>query len=158
MSAGVTFLDHTADFGIDVEARSFDVLLDRAARGMLALLRGEEDDAEARPDEAITGIGPGAAGRPMDGDVSPDVTLELEAADPVDLMADWLRDLLFLHEVRHLDYAGARFESLREDRLTAHVAVRPARAPVREIKGVTYHELAVRSTDTGWRARVIFDV
>lgn len=158
MSAGVTFLDHTADFGIDVEAPSLDALLDRAARGMLALLRGEEDGAEARPDEAITDRGPGSPGRSMDRDVSPAVTLELEAADPVDLMAGWLRELLFLHEVRHLDYAGARFENVREDRLTAHVAVRPARAPVREIKGVTYHELAVRSTDTGWRARVIFDV
>ncbi|NIP79498.1 MAG: hypothetical protein GWM90_09895, partial [Gemmatimonadetes bacterium] len=36
MTTGVTFLDHTADVGIDVEADDLEELFHRAALGMLA--------------------------------------------------------------------------------------------------------------------------
>lgn len=162
---GITFLDHTADVGIDVVAPSLELLFHRAAVGMLALLLGLDDDGDAdgpssRSDsrepsrlEAARG-GPDARGaRGVEA-----LSIELEADTVTELLADWLRELLFLHETRHAHYARATFDRLTEAVLEARVQTGPAAPAVREIKGVTYHELGVERTGDGWRGRVIFDV
>ena len=153
---GVTFLDHTADVGFDAVAPSAERLFHVAALGMLALLRGEEDAGGAAP-----------AAHP-DARVHP---LALTAPDPARLLADWLRELLFLHELERLDYRRAEFETLELElqstgdgapdppcRLAAGVHLSTGGHAVREIKGVTYHEIAARPVADGWTARVIFDV
>lgn len=160
---GVTFLDHTADVGMDVEAASLHELLHRAALGMLALLRGAEE-------EGGPAAGPVQGGAPSE-DRSPGavpsegrspgpaaVPIELRADDPVGLLAGWLRELLFLHEVRGGDYVGLEVDRLDEGMLTGRILTRTDGRAEREIKGVTYHELAVTETGGRWRARVIFDV
>jgi SHS2 domain-containing protein len=150
-TAGVRFLDHTADVGIDVEAESMAQLLDRAATGMLALLRGEE--------EATAGDHGPDPDRREDGVALDAVAVRLDAAGPVELLADWLREILFLHEVERLDYVRAELSEASEDRVVGRILARPGGHAVREIKGVTYHELhATRRPDGGWAARVIFDV
>ena len=157
----VTFLDHTADVGFDVTTPTPEALFDLAARGMLALLRGEEDGGGAG--QSATGAGL------LRSDT--DRALTLSAPEPARLLADWLRELLFLHEVERLDYDGASFQALRLTgsppdagvagapcRLTAAVRFLAGGHAVREIKGVTYHEIEVRRAPAGWSARVIFDV
>jgi SHS2 domain-containing protein len=151
---GITFLDHTADVGMDVEAASLDQLLHRSALGMLALLRGAEEE----------GGGP-AAGPVLDAAPSADATsgaapvpIEFRADDPVGLLAGWLRELLFLHEVRGADYVGLEVDRLDERTLAGRILTRSGGRAEREIKGVTYHELAVTEAGGRWRARVIFDV
>jgi SHS2 domain-containing protein len=149
--AGITFLDHTADVGIDVEAASLHQLLHRAALGMLALLRGEEEEKSGDV---------GAAGAAGDaGDAGPPVAVSLRAEDLPGLAAAWLREILFLHEVRDLDYVALEAGRLDETVLEGWVTLHPGGHAAREIKGVTYHELEVgRDGDGVWRARVIFDV
>jgi SHS2 domain-containing protein len=158
---GVTFLDHTADVGIAVDAPSPELLFHRSALGMLALLRGDDDRAPGDDDPA-----PHNGPRPVHPD-GPTTLVDLTAPGIADLLADWLRELLFLHEVHHRDYVDAAFEQLPADaaepadgRVTLRARVRTATAApaVREIKGVTYHELEVEGTERGWRSRVIFDV
>jgi SHS2 domain-containing protein len=143
---GVTFLEHTADVGIDVEAPSAELLFHRAATGMLALLRGDEE-------------GPGAGALdlvdPSRVEIRP---LEVTARDRPGLLRAWLRELLLLHETGDADYVGGAFLELTERRLEARIRTAPSGGAVREIKGVTYHELWVQDTDGGWKARVIFDV
>jgi SHS2 domain-containing protein len=136
---GVTGLDHTADLGIRVRAGSLAELLDRAARGMLELALGEHDAPAAGP----------AAQR----------TLDLEADDAPILLVAWLREILFLFQVRDFLYRSADFETLTEERLVAtlHGTDAPAERAT-EIKGVTYHGLEVREHDGVWRATIIFDV
>ena len=146
--AGITFLDHTADVGMDVAAPSRERLFHRAALGMLALLRGD-DDPEA---DASAPSVPAAERGPEH------LSVELSADDGAALLAAWLRELLFLHETRHADYAGATFDRLTAGRLEARVETEPSAPAVREIKGVTYHELSLEETEDGWKARVIFDV
>lgn len=150
--AGITFLDHTADVGIGVRAATPAQLFDRAARGMLALLRGEEDG-----DGAGDGRGAERAAEPP---FTAPSTITLTAASPAHLLADWLREILFLHGTEYQDYVAAEFERLdpADGRLVARVRTEPSPGAVREIKGVTYHELAVEETGDGWTARVIFDV
>ena len=148
--SGVTFLDHTADVGFDVSAPTPPALFNAAALAMLALLRGEEDGADR------AGLGPRAtAGEAQR-------TLRLETQDPPRLLADFLRELLFLHEIDALDYLDSEFDRLdleaRPCRLDARVRLLSGGHAVREIKGVTYHEIAVRPLNDRWTARVIFDV
>lgn len=146
MSA-VTFLDHTADVGMDVEAGDLRGLFHEAAVGMLALLRGREE-ADQEAGEESRGHAPANVPEPID----------LEADGAAALMAAWLRELLFLHESRHRDYVSIDYEALDGDALRGRVHTEPAHGAVREIKGVTYHELSVRRAGGRWRARVIFDV
>ncbi len=146
--AGVAFLDHTADVGVDVEAGSLQELLHRAALGMLALLRGEDDHEPAGHDD-----------QPARSSGGSDVPVRVSAGTTTMLLADWLREILFLHEISRLDYETATFDRAAPDGVEATVHTRPGGRAVREIKGVTYHELRVeRRPDGGWRARVIFDV
>lgn len=164
---GLVFLDHTADVGIGIEAPCLHTFLHRAALGMLALLRGQEDEEpgwdEPSPDES----GPVESGqdepdRRAASERDPaeplSASVELDAASPPSLLAEWLRELLFLHEVEHRDYVDADFHALEPTALRAQVRLEPAVGAVREIKGVTYHELRVERTGDRWKGQVIFDV
>jgi SHS2 domain-containing protein len=157
-AAGIAFLDHTADVGMDVEAGSLEELLHRCAVGMLTLLRGEEEEEEEGPVPAPGAMGgTGAARAPGDAALVA-VPIALRADDTVALLAGWLREVLFLHEVRGADYVRLDVDELAPDRLAGRVLTRQDGRAVREIKGVTYHALAVTAESGRWRARVIFDV
>lgn len=145
---GVTFLDHTADVGMDVEADSLEELLHRSALGMLALLRGEEEQPAGRAETRAS---------PSEG-VEAGPELDLETKSGPELMRQWLRELLLLHEVEHRDYTGFTSRLLEPWALRCVVRVRPGGHAVREIKGVTYHDLQVERRGDRWHARVIFDV
>ena len=146
--AGVSYLDHTADVGMDVRGSSRPELFHRAAHGMMALLRGDEELATPAPAAALEAAA--ASGETH--------ALELHAADLARLLGEWLRELLFLHDARRLDYHDAQFDRLDDRGLRARIRLVAGGAAVREIKGVTYHELDARRDDEGWQARVIFDV
>ena len=163
---GVTFLDHTADVGMDVEAASLEALLHRAAIGMLALIRGEEEDDDAASDaaseagsdaasEAGSEAGSAASGAP---DAAAATPLTVAADSGPTFLAAWLREILFLHEVERRDYAALTAHVLGPWSFGGVVWTRPAGRAVREIKGVTYHALTLEERDGRWRARVIFDV
>lgn len=148
---GVHLLEHTADVGFQVDAPSLPALFDRAAAGMFLLLRDDAFGTEAMAHSSVqVSVAPG----------SDPPQIKLDAADTADLLQAWLRELLFLQETRDLDYQGCDFAELDETHLSARILPRRAPRPVvREIKGVTYHELEVRRQPDGhWRARVIFDV
>jgi len=136
--------DHTADLGLRVEAPTRAALFEEAGRALTALIV-EEPDASVRAHERL--------------DVA------LAAADPADLLFDWLHALLVAFEVRHL--LLARFAVGLEERggglhLRASAwgePVDPARHRlVREVKAITYHGLWLRPEGAGWAAEVIVDV
>jgi SHS2 domain-containing protein len=158
---GVRFLDHTADVGIAVEARSAEELFHRAALGMRALLRGDDDlgpSDSVAPATLPADAEPGRA--PAGGARRPPTTIRISTTgrDWTTVLAGWLRELLYFHGVEGRDYVAARFDRLDASGVDAAVRTEPSTGAVREIKGVTYHELTVEAVDGGWRARVIFDV
>lgn len=166
-SSGVVFLDHTADVGIGIAAPTLDALFHRAAIGMLALLRGEDDeptDGRRTPDSrGADQHGPDRHGvDPQQPAEDPVQRITLTAATLPSLLADWLREILFLHEIEGRDYVNAEFETLEsstlDSTLRARVRTTASVGAVREIKGVTYHELRVDRNPSGWEAQVIFDV
>jgi SHS2 domain-containing protein len=139
--------DHTADLGLRVEAPSREALFEEAGRAFTALIV-EEPDTAVRERERF--------------DVA------LTAADPADLLFDWLHALLVAFEVRHLllvRFAVELFE-LDEGEGDLHLRgsawgepVDPARHRlVREVKAITYHGLWLRPDGAGWAAEAIVDV
>lgn len=146
--AGVQPLDHTADIGLALNAASLPDLFHLAAAGMMVFVLQRDDASNANPDTP-----------PKEGASEPQVIrLELDADDTALLLADWLRELLFLIESRGLCYDSTFFAELNQRTLRANVTVRRCPTAVREIKGVTYHGLHVEHTTHGWHAQVIFDV
>jgi len=134
--------EHTADLALEVEADSLEELFEYAARGMFDLIRGD-----APPPEA-----PGLpTWRPI----------AFRAADRESLLVAWLSELLYVHAAEGLWLAGIRGLEVAPDELRAEVGWTPlGSAEVdRELKGVTYHDLAVeRRPDGRWHARIVFDV
>ena len=133
-------IDHTADAGMWVYGRDHAELFAHAAWALFDMM----SDAETiRPQQSVT----------IDID---------EAADWEDLLVRWLSELLYLYDTERFLGSSASLTALSPTRLTAQVQGEPfdpARHPIdTEIKAVTYHQVAVEPCETGWRARVIFDV
>ena len=132
-------IEHTADVGFEVEAPDLPTLFERAG---LAMLGVAIDVTTVEPRERVP--------------------LFVQADDLPGLLHDWLQELIVLFQAR-----GTALSELAVDAVSA-AAVRGWGAGERvdrtrhalytEIKGVSYHELAVRQTETGWCARVILDV
>lgn len=137
-------LEHTADIGFEIDASSLDDLFRLAARGLVSALGASADPDAAPAREEI----------------------ELERPDLDRLIVEWLRELLhrsaadrLLPEVEAVRVEREPGEGRAPCSLAARVAWRPwADDPVREIKGVTYHDLRVESREAGWHARVVLDV
>jgi SHS2 domain-containing protein len=137
---GIRPLDHTADIGMDVVADSLPQLFRRAAEGLMVFTAAGSTSAVAAPEKPETRM------------------IQLTDEDTALLLAAWLRELLFLMETRRLCYQHADFDHLDEHTLRSQVRFQRCPDRVREIKGVTYHELDVRRDAAQWHARVIFDV
>lgn len=139
---GVKPMDHTADVGLEIEAHDLPELFRRGARGLSWLILEERPDAADEERE-----------------------VRVSAPDLAGLFRQWLRELLFWHESDGYSVSGIEIRSLEageddgEAVLDAGVrgGLDPG-TPVREIKGVTLHGLAVERRNGGWYARVIFDV
>ncbi|MFQ5679557.1 MAG: archease [Gemmatimonadota bacterium] len=137
----ITELPHTADIGFSLAASSLERLFGLAAEALARTIGAEADgrEIERQRFEAV---------RP-----------DLER-----LLVAWLRELLGRSEARR---QVPRVRSLsvvppaRRDaaRLVAIVAWFPwSGDPLREIKGVTYHDLHVRREGGTWQASVVLDI
>ena len=132
-------IEHTADVGLEVEAPSLAVLFERAGLGMLALMLHL---AAVEPRER---------------------TMLAAAADDVEsLLRDWLQLLLVRFQAGGFAPCELAVEAVDGRRVSGWAAgerIDPARHRLyTEIKGVSFHQLAVRERPDGWWARVILDV
>ncbi|MGB3561982.1 MAG: archease [Thermoanaerobaculia bacterium] len=136
------FIEHTADTGLEVEARTLDELFVEALRGMTDCITEVEQ------------VVPKTRRR-----------LVVQAGDLGRLLVEWLSEVVYLFEVEDLLLSQAEVE-IKESKegfdLEATAAGEPYdpdRHPVKiALKAVTYHQLKVEQTPDGWQARVIFDI
>lgn len=133
-------IDHTADAGMWVYGRDRTELFAHAVWALFDII----SDAETiRPAQSVT------------------ITID-DAVDWEDLWVRWLSELLYRYDTEQLLCCSASLTALSSTHLTAQVQGEyfdPARHPIdTELKAVTYHQVTVEPCDTGWRARVIFDV
>ncbi|MGD9083276.1 MAG: archease [Desulfobacterales bacterium] len=134
-----TLIDHTADFGIHVYGSDSKELFANAAWALFDLIT--EIDKLAGLDSC---------------------RIEVSGDDWSDLMVNWLREMLYLWNGKELLVKNARILSLSETELTATVEFdlfNPGRHMINtEIKAVTYHQIQVNSSPSGWEAMIIFDI
>jgi SHS2 domain-containing protein len=133
-SAGYQERSHTADWALDVWALDLCGLLQQAARGMYALMQAKLTD-ESRETYRF----------------------EINASDREAVLVTFLSELLYFTQ---RDEVGFDQFDLTWDapRLIATVEGAPIDSLAKEIKAVTYHNLAVRETDGGLAVTIVFDV
>ena len=131
--------DHTADVGLIARGATLEDVFVNAARGLFHIIAG---DARIEPTRRLE--------------------VEVTAPDREALLVAWLNELIFHFETTHLVFAAFEIGALTDERLTATIAGLPMDEldePLEmELKAATYHGLAVRVTDAGWEAEVLFDV
>jgi len=88
--------------------------------------------------------------------------VELDGGDYGELLVNWLNEILYYVEIKGFFPVDFELEEVRSDRLKARISGEPfdpGRHPVqREVKAVTYHQLAVERLDGRWQARVYVDL
>lgn len=133
-TCGYREIAHTADWELEVWAPDLPILLEQAARGMYALA-----GTRLHPQPRLSR------------------TIEVAAPDAEILLVKFLSELLYLGEQ---DGLGFDAFDLRLDGDTLHAVVTgaPLAALSKEIKAVTYHNLAIRRTERGLEVRIVFDV
>jgi SHS2 domain-containing protein len=90
-------------------------------------------------------------------DAGEERTIDLEAAQRADLLAEWLDELVYLTDAQR--FVPENLVELRIDGGRLHAVVRGRRGePSALVKAVTRHGLAFERRETGWRARVVLDV
>jgi SHS2 domain-containing protein len=125
---------HTADWALTVWAPDMIDLLRQAARGMYALMHARLLD------------------EPRD-----TYRFEIAAPDRETLLVTFLAELLYF--TQRDDVGFDWFDLAQEgERLIAEVSGAPLESIAKEIKAVTYHNLAVRETERGLEAAIVFDV
>lgn len=131
--------EHTADLGIRVEAAEEAALFEDAARGLFSVVVVNLE--EVRPVLERTFV---VAGTERDY-----------------LLFDWLSELLYAFDSEQLLFASFEVQ-LDADGLRATARGEPldrARHELdHEVKAITYHELKVEATESGWRAEFIVDI
>jgi len=131
--------DHTADMGVRVFGRTAEELFANAAYALSDLLT---DLNHVRERLAYD--------------------LHVEAADREELLVRWLNELLFLAESPGYLFKRFSISHLSPTSLQAVAhgeSFDPSRHKFnREIKAVTYHQVAVKEEDGRWQAGVIFDI
>jgi SHS2 domain-containing protein len=132
-------IDHTVDLGIVVKGGNIKELFVNAANAMTDLM--------VKADIS----GKGAKRR-----------LIVEGEDLADLMVRWLSEILYLFNGEHILVMAIELGSMGSTRLQSKLNVlslnKGRHEILREIKAVTYHQIAVEKTPDGWEARVIFDI
>ena len=130
--------DHTADVAVEATAETRDGVFAAVADGLAAAMCDEIPAAGER------------------------FPFEVRAENPEALLFDYLDQLIYERDVRGVlpvdNVATVRNEG--EEWVLAGSArgVPLAAVTAREIKAVTYSEMALEETDDGWRAYVVFDV
>ncbi len=134
-----TTFDHTADLGVEIYGADARQLFANAGTTLFHLICG------SAAIEASTALPVGVEGSGYD-----------------ELMINWLRELLYQHQVK--GYLLSRFiiHRLDDGLLSATVRGEPfdgrRHELQREIKAVTYHQLAIGQGPAGWTARIVFDI
>ena len=133
-SSGYLEISHTADWALKVWANDLSGLFEQAAFGMYALLQIK--------------LKPG--GRYV-------CPVDLDAEDAEGLLVCFLSELLYFTE-----HEGLGFDAFDLAIEKAHLSGRMIGAPVesqrKEIKAVTYHNLAIQKTERWLETTIVFDV
>jgi SHS2 domain-containing protein len=131
---GYLELRHTADWALEVWAADLPRLFEQAAFGMYAL-----SGTHLYPEPRIAR------------------NIELTADDAESLLVKFLSELIFVGEQYGLAFDVFEL-NIQDTRLKARLHGAPMTEQAKEIKAVTYHNLAIQPGPRGLEVRIVFDV
>ena len=126
---------HTADWELEVWAPNLPSLLEQAARGMYAL-----------------------SGMRLEASPTREYSIALHSADAESLLVRFLTELLWVEQEQKLGFADFSIKVEDDCDLRADLRGSTIANLDKEIKAVTYHNLAVETTSQGLRVNIVFDV
>ncbi|MGD0209869.1 MAG: archease [Desulfomonilia bacterium] len=130
-----TLIDHTADIGMRVNAKSIEGLFEEAAHALADILGGRSDEGDA------------------------EIIIETQGIDQVDLLVRWLQEILYLIEVKGLRLKVAAIRRLTDTEAQGVVRGAYTGKPLTsEIKAVTYHNLDIAHIDNAFVTTIILDM
>lgn len=131
--------EHTADIGLHVHGETLPTLFMNAAQGMESLLV---------PLEQIRVV------------TSREITVK--GHNSISLLIAWLNELIFLFDTEYLLFRDFEIATLTDTTLTGTAQGEPYNSQRHElssaIKAATWHEAAITQDNTGYQARIIFDL
>ena len=139
MSAHSEIFEHTADIGLRMTADTLPELFVEAGRGLMGLM--VDNALEAKP--------------------LVEIPLVITGYNHEELLADWLSEVLYLFEVRHLvlsDFAVKVTAEGIQAVVKGEMLDRQRHRVAHEVKAVTYHRLRVEHVGGQWVAEVILDI
>jgi len=131
--------EHTADLGLRASAPTLEDLFSEAAAALLSAI--VEDPTTVRAEVPAN--------------------VAIEGTDRDYLLFDLLKELLFRFDTDHALYRECRvtFTEYGLDAFLLGEPLDPTRHVLKhEVKAITYHELKVVPTPTGWLAEAIVDI
>ncbi len=139
MNPTFELFDHTADIGIRAKADTPAGLVYPAIQGLYAVL-----------------------GKLIPTTEQTTMLLEVPGDSRAMLLRDLLGELLFAFDHEHQMVVSAEVDEFTDSRLAVDIRISPIDMDnselEREIKAVTYHELDLRQTATGYEAQFIVDI
>jgi SHS2 domain-containing protein len=134
---GYRLLEHTADVLAECEGASLEALFESAAQALYAVAL-EEASQQTSIERQVS----------------------LRAPDRETLLVQWLQELIYLMDVERFIGSVFAFESLGSTELHARIkgyTCNPVKRAA-EVKAATHHQAAVRRTQEGWTACILFDL
>lgn len=140
MSAGFKPIEHTADIGIDVWAKSPDELFCYAAAGMSSFITSLE---EIKPEKKIN--------------------ITVKGNDLEELLVDWLNELIFLFFKEKLVFNKYSVKIDKKNfvlkaKCTGEVVDTSKKELLTEIKAATFSDLKIKKSGGKYHTTIIFDV
>jgi SHS2 domain-containing protein len=139
MNKGFELIDHTADVGIMAYGADIKELFSNAALALFSLITEPES---------------------IEGKFHLDLDVRSENIDT--LIIEWLNELIYLFDVKHILFNRFDIRSLTNNRLKAtcygeHFDAVKHTTKV-GVKAATYHMLKLDKNDDGFKVRVILDI
>ena len=139
MQPSYELFDHTADVGVRARAATLPDLVMPATEGLYSVI-----------------------GQVVATDQIMDLTIERTGDNAAELLRDYLAEVLFRFEHERQRVMAARVDRFDAQCLLVHLRMAVVddqqSAYHREVKAVTYHELAIREIPGGWEATYIVDI
>jgi SHS2 domain-containing protein len=139
MKKAFEMIDHTADIGVIVYGTDIKELFSNAALALFSLIT----EPESIEDKLKLNLKVGS-----------------ENADG--LLVEWLNELIYFFDAKHLLFNRCDIESLTDNQLNATCrgeGFDPTRHKIkRGVKAATYHMLKLDKNSEGYKAQVIFDI
>jgi SHS2 domain-containing protein len=133
-------IEHTADVGVELQARDLRSALESAAAAMFDVI------CDVDSVERLLTI---------------PLTVDAREGDLENLLVRWLTELLYVHQSRNMVLSGFEVLSVSRGTVEARVSgerLDPERHTIKlELKAPTYHELLLEEREGRWSVRVIFD-